>query len=126
MKKPGQVLPLKTSSFSSQAMPSITRISARKGKTPAEIPTTAPLAILPAFSETSALASWISSRTRPETPSVTPKTSSPSLRWGLGSLGGGTAGGVFGPVEDPAVGCEFGGVGESGIGFLPTPVDLHR
>ena len=52
----------KTSSLSSQATPSMTRISARKAKTPAATPTAEPRRSLPTFSETSALASSISSR----------------------------------------------------------------
>src|SRR3954452_10801396 len=79
-KKPGQALPSKTSSASSQAMPSMTRIRARKAKTPAAIPTTEPRRILPTFSEISVLASSISSRTSEELFSATSKTSSETER----------------------------------------------
>src|SRR4051794_29229061 len=75
-KKPGHTLPSKTSSASSQAMPSMTRISARKAKTPAAMPTTEPRRILPTFSEISVFASSISSRTSEELFPATSKTSS--------------------------------------------------
>src|SRR4051794_18587402 len=79
-KKPGQALPSKTSSASSQATPSITKIRARKAKTPAAMPTTEPRRILPTFSEISVLASSISSRTSEELFSATSKTSSETER----------------------------------------------
>src|SRR5436305_8056943 len=79
-KKPGQALPSKTSSASSQAMPSITRINARKAKVPAAMPTTEPRKSLPTFSETSVFASSISSRTSEELFSATSKTSSETER----------------------------------------------
>ena len=56
----------------------MTRIRARKAKTPATIPTTEPRRILPTFSLTSALASSTSSRIRLEAFSETSKTSSPT------------------------------------------------
>src|SRR3954451_2732078 len=79
-KKPGQALPSKTSSASSQATPSITKIRARKAKTPAAMLTTEPRRILPTFSEISVLASSISSRTSEELFSATSKTSSETER----------------------------------------------
>src|SRR6188472_1620836 len=75
-KKPGQALPSKTSSASSQATPSMTRISARKAKMPAARPTTEPRRILVTFSVISVFASSISSRTSDELFSATSKTSS--------------------------------------------------
>ena len=65
-KKPGHALPSKSSSASSQAIPCMIRISARKAKTPAAMPTAEPRRIFATFSETSAFASSISSRTSVE------------------------------------------------------------
>src|SRR6188472_3601058 len=86
-KKPGQALPSKTSSASSQATPSMIRISARKANVPAATPTTEPRRILPTFSVISVLASSISSRTSDELFSATSKTSSLTER--SSSRGGG-------------------------------------
>src|SRR6185436_161489 len=86
----------------SQAIPWRIMISARKAKAPAAMPTAEPRRILPTFSETSALASSISSRTRVEAFSETSTTMSASERWsssgggGGGVPGGGSGGGFWG------------------------------
>src|SRR5262249_36018881 len=90
-KNPGHALPLKTSSSSSQAMPSTIRTSANAANTPAAAPTAEPRMILPTFSLTSALASSISSRTRTEVFSETSKISSPT-DWSSVGFGGVTPG----------------------------------
>src|SRR4051794_1125394 len=96
MKKPGQVLPSKTSSFSSQAMPSMIKIRARKAKVPAAMPTTEPRSSLPTFSVTSALASSNSSRISDEVPVETSKTRSATDFFSASEPGGGTCDGSIG------------------------------
>src|SRR5436305_2962774 len=85
------MLPLNSSSPSSQAIPCRIRISARKAKVPAATPTPAPRPSLASFAETSALASSISSRTRTEAFSETSTTRSASDR--SSAEGGGIGGG---------------------------------
>src|SRR3954447_2754051 len=89
------MLPSKSSSPSSQAMPWRIRISARKAKVPAATPTPAPRPSLASLAETSDLASSISSRTRTEACSETSTTRSASERSsaGAGGSGGGIGGG---------------------------------
>src|SRR3954447_24613479 len=88
------MLPPSSSSPSSQAIPCRIRISARKAKVPAAVPTTEPRRILVTFSESSALASSISSRTSVEALSETSTTRSASER--CSGAGGGSGGGIGG------------------------------
>jgi hypothetical protein len=70
----------------------MTRISARKAKTPAAAPTAEPRSSLVTFSVTSVLASSNSSRIRADVFSETSKTSSPTDFWVGSSCGGVVAG----------------------------------
>src|ERR1700710_2663902 len=96
MKKPGEVLPAKTSPFSSQAIPSMIRIRARKAKAPAAMPTTEPRSSLATFSVTSALASSNSSRISDEVPVETSKTRSATDFFSASDPGAGARGGLIG------------------------------